>query len=78
MAGADLSNVVMDHLERTFTTDEQVLQFAELGCYLEYDMFGMGCLVSRNHGHYITIVMITLHTPTTVSMTPLSLLHNYV
>ena len=62
MAGADVSNVVMDHIGWTLTTNEQVLRFAELGCYLEYDMFGMGCLVSRNHGHYITMVMIILHT----------------
>ena len=36
-----MSCVVMDHLDRTFANDDHVLKFAELGCYLEYDMFGM-------------------------------------
>ena len=42
-AGADISHTVMSHLDRTIFDEEQLLQFAKRGCYLEYDMFGIEC-----------------------------------
>ncbi|NWX82471.1 PTER protein, partial [Nothoprocta ornata] len=40
-AGADVSKTVMGHLDRTFFDTKKLLDFAELGCYLEYDLFGV-------------------------------------
>jgi phosphotriesterase-related protein len=40
LAGADLSRVVMGHLDRTYSTVEQVLELADSGVYLEFDLFG--------------------------------------
>ena len=42
-AGADISRTVMSHLDRTIFDDEVLLKFAERGCYLEYDLFGLEC-----------------------------------
>lgn len=42
-AGADISRTVMSHLDRTIFDDEQLLQFAKRGSYLEYDLFGIEC-----------------------------------
>lgn len=39
-AGADVSRVVMDHLDRTIFDVDTLLRLAERGCYLEYDFFG--------------------------------------
>jgi phosphotriesterase-related protein len=39
-AGADLSRVVMSHLDRTGFLPETRLKMAETGCCLEYDGFG--------------------------------------
>ena len=39
-AGADLGRVVMGHLDRTIQDVEAVIELAERGCYLEYDLFG--------------------------------------
>ncbi|XP_072016087.1 N-acetyltaurine hydrolase-like [Amphiura filiformis] len=40
-AGCDLSKVTMAHLDRTFCTKEEFLEFAEsTSCYLELDLFG--------------------------------------
>jgi phosphotriesterase-related protein len=39
-AGADLSRVVMGHLDRTFGSVAEVLALAESGVYLEFDLFG--------------------------------------
>ena len=39
-AGADLSRVVIDHLDRTIADEEILLRLAERACYLEYDFFG--------------------------------------
>lgn len=41
--GADLSRTVMSHLDRTFQTDRSLLDFAQLGCIMEYDLFGIEC-----------------------------------
>ena len=39
-AGADLSRVVMGHLDRTIFDTDTLLRLAERGTYLEYDLFG--------------------------------------
>ncbi|XP_003462826.2 phosphotriesterase-related protein isoform X1 [Cavia porcellus] len=39
-AGADMSKTVMSHLDRTIVHKKELLEFAQLGCYLEYDLFG--------------------------------------
>ena len=39
-AGGDLSRVVMGHLDRTIHDLKKVVELAESGCYLEYDLFG--------------------------------------
>uniref|UniRef100_F6Y8J3 N-acetyltaurine hydrolase n=1 Tax=Monodelphis domestica TaxID=13616 RepID=F6Y8J3_MONDO len=39
-AGADVSKTVMSHLDRTIFDKKELLEFARLGCYLEYDLFG--------------------------------------
>ena len=38
--GADLSRVIMDHLDRTISRESTLLRLARRGCYLEYDFFG--------------------------------------
>ena len=40
VAGADLSRVVMCHIDRTVFKKETLRALAETGCYLEYDLFG--------------------------------------
>lgn len=42
-SGADISRTVMSHLDRTFFDDKVVLEFAQHGCFLEYDFFGIEC-----------------------------------
>ncbi|KAM8966663.1 N-acetyltaurine hydrolase [Pelodytes ibericus] len=39
-SGADISKTVMSHLDRTIFDEKKLLEFAELGSYLEYDLFG--------------------------------------
>nr|XP_008167884.1 phosphotriesterase-related protein [Chrysemys picta bellii]XP_008167887.1 phosphotriesterase-related protein [Chrysemys picta bellii]XP_023962058.1 phosphotriesterase-related protein [Chrysemys picta bellii]XP_023962060.1 phosphotriesterase-related protein [Chrysemys picta bellii]XP_023962063.1 phosphotriesterase-related protein [Chrysemys picta bellii]XP_042712643.1 phosphotriesterase-related protein [Chrysemys picta bellii]XP_042712644.1 phosphotriesterase-related protein [Chrysemys pict len=39
-SGADISKTVMSHLDRTIFDEKKLLEFAKLGCYLEYDLFG--------------------------------------
>ena len=39
-AGADISRVIMGHLDRTIADVDVLLQLAQRGCYLEYDLFG--------------------------------------
>ncbi|KAM6948889.1 N-acetyltaurine hydrolase [Aplochiton taeniatus] len=39
-AGGDISKTVMSHLDRTIFDDAELLEFAKLGSYLEYDLFG--------------------------------------
>ena len=39
-AGADISRVIMGHLDRTIFQMDGLRKLAETGCYLEYDMFG--------------------------------------
>ncbi|CAG0898026.1 unnamed protein product [Darwinula stevensoni] len=40
-AGGDVRHMVMSHLERTINDEGQLLEFAELGSYLEFDLFGV-------------------------------------
>lgn len=41
-AGADLSRVIIDHMDRTYPgQDEEVLALAKRGCVVEYDFFGI-------------------------------------
>ncbi|XP_045159554.1 phosphotriesterase-related protein-like [Mercenaria mercenaria] len=42
-AGGHASRVVMSHMDRTISDIPQLLEFAELGCYVEYDLFGIEC-----------------------------------
>ncbi|XP_026229799.1 phosphotriesterase-related protein [Anabas testudineus] len=39
-AGGDISKTVMSHLDRTIFDEGELLEFANLGSYLEYDLFG--------------------------------------
>lgn len=39
-AGADISKTAMSHLDRTLLDKKELLEFAQLGSYLEYDLFG--------------------------------------
>ena len=39
-SGANLSKTIMGHLDRTVFEKETLLQIAESGCYLEWDLFG--------------------------------------
>ena len=41
--GADISHTVMSHLDRTVFTEQNLLEVAKRGCYLEYDLFGIEC-----------------------------------
>jgi phosphotriesterase-related protein len=40
-AGADLSRTVMGHLDRAIADVETLLRFADSGCVVQYDMFGI-------------------------------------
>ncbi|KAL4237089.1 hypothetical protein ACF0H5_005471 [Mactra antiquata] len=40
-AGGHVDRVVMSHLDRTIYDDSKLLEFAEMGCYVEYDQFGL-------------------------------------
>jgi phosphotriesterase-related protein len=40
-AGADLSHVVMSHIDRTIFVHDVRVELAKTGCYLEYDVFGL-------------------------------------
>uniref|UniRef100_A0A8C4U4K0 N-acetyltaurine hydrolase n=1 Tax=Falco tinnunculus TaxID=100819 RepID=A0A8C4U4K0_FALTI len=48
-AGADVSKTVMSHLDRTIFDTKKLLEFAKLGCYLEYDLFGTEFLHYQFH-----------------------------
>ncbi len=42
-AGADIGRTIMSHLDRTYTDEESLVEFAARGSYLEYDLFGVEC-----------------------------------
>lgn len=39
--GLDLGRVIMCHIDRTISDGAQLKAIAEMGCYLEYDLFGL-------------------------------------
>ena len=39
-AGGSAEKAVMSHLDRTLLNDEQLMEFADLGCYCQFDLFG--------------------------------------
>ena len=39
-SGADLTRTIMGHLDRTVSSYDVLIEIAENGCYLEYDLFG--------------------------------------
>jgi len=49
-AGADLSRVVMSHLDRTAYSFESMLEMAKTGCYLEFDCFSKEGYYPRRYG----------------------------
>ena len=42
-AGADVSHMVIAHMDSTVFRDENVLRLARRGCCMEYDLFGIEC-----------------------------------
>lgn len=40
-AGGDIGKTVMSHLDRTIFDEGELLEFAKMGSYLEYDLFGV-------------------------------------
>lgn len=40
-AGADISRVVIDHMDRTYEDDGEVVALARRGCVVEFDFFGI-------------------------------------
>ena len=40
-AGADLSRVIIDHMDRTFVDDGEIVALARRGCVVEFDFFGI-------------------------------------
>ena len=51
--GADISRVIMGHLDRTVFEFDALLSIAESGCYLEWDLFG-------NEGSYYPLAEIDM------------------
>ncbi len=51
--GADLSRVIMGHLDRTVFEFDKLLSIAKSGCYLEWDLFG-------NEGSYYPLAEIDM------------------
>lgn len=39
-AGGDVNKCVMSHLDRTLLDDEKLLEFSDIGCYCQLDLFG--------------------------------------
>jgi phosphotriesterase-related protein len=39
-AGGDASKCVMSHLDRTLLNDEKLLEFSQIGCFCQMDLFG--------------------------------------
>ncbi len=52
-AGADVSRVIMGHLDRTVFEDGGLLRIAATGCYMEWDLFG-------NEGSYYPLAEIDM------------------
>ncbi|XP_030016999.1 N-acetyltaurine hydrolase [Sphaeramia orbicularis] len=53
-AGGDIRKTVMSHLDRTIFDNGELLEFAKLGSYLEYDLFGVEML---NYSYNLSVDM---------------------
>ncbi|XP_015587730.1 phosphotriesterase-related protein isoform X2 [Cephus cinctus] len=42
-AGGAVTKAIMSHLDRTFITEESLLEFSTSGCFCQYDLFGTEC-----------------------------------
>ncbi|OPL20347.1 hypothetical protein AM593_01358, partial [Mytilus galloprovincialis] len=40
-AGGKVDKLIMSHLDRTFLSEDKLVEFAALGCYCEFDLFGI-------------------------------------
>jgi phosphotriesterase-related protein len=49
-AGADISRVIIEHLDRTAYSFESMVEIARTGCYLEFDCFSMEGYYPRRYG----------------------------
>lgn len=49
-AGADMSRVIMEHLDRTAYSFDSMVEMAKTGCYLEFDCFSMEGYYPRRYG----------------------------
>ncbi|HEY82868.1 MAG TPA: hypothetical protein G4O01_06215 [Dehalococcoidia bacterium] len=53
-AGADLSRVIMGHIDRTAYSFESMVEMAKTGCYLEFDCFSLEGYYPRRYGVFDT------------------------
>ncbi|XP_061111601.1 phosphotriesterase-related protein [Conger conger] len=53
-AGGDISKTVMSHLDRTIFDEGELLEFAKMGSYVEYDLFGTEML---NYAYNLAVDM---------------------
>ena len=49
-AGADMSRVVIEHIDRTAYTFDTMVEIAKAGCYLEFDCFSMEGYYPKRYG----------------------------
>ena len=49
-AGADMSRVIMEHIDRTAYSFDSMVEMAKTGCYLEFDCFSMEGYYPRRYG----------------------------
>jgi phosphotriesterase-related protein len=49
-AGADISRVIIEHLDRTAYSFNSMVEMAKAGCYLEFDCFSMEGYYPRRYG----------------------------
>ncbi|MGB2876805.1 MAG: hypothetical protein WBB97_02085 [Dehalococcoidales bacterium] len=49
-AGADMSRVVIEHIDRTAYTFDTMVEIARAGCYLEFDCFSMEGYYPKRYG----------------------------
>ncbi len=49
-AGADITRVIIEHLDRTAYSFESMVEMARSGCYLEFDCFSMEGYYPRRYG----------------------------
>eukprot|EP01127_Copromyxa_protea_P001062 TRINITY_DN109_c0_g5_i3.p1 TRINITY_DN109_c0_g5~~TRINITY_DN109_c0_g5_i3.p1 ORF type:complete len:317 (-),score=74.21 TRINITY_DN109_c0_g5_i3:234-1184(-) len=53
-AGANLSRVIMGHVDRGILDYVDLVSLAQRGCVLEFDQFGWGCSFNHALAHHIT------------------------